>query len=436
MEDNIDFGDILNQKEFGKNFQTKKKLNMGVDLRDIEKQENKEENVFTEERKKNLFEQITNNYAYIKLGFINENIKLKYIKEFFEMDDNEEDEDDEDKNNKKNNKFYKYYLKKCAKEPLNNILLITNKKKLIIMDQELNSIFEQKMSEITFIKINKNYLKNILKNKIKSIYPPEDIQTEYYLYQNKVDNDKKEYYIFKISKRNAMLFDKQIPDNDFNFIKIKDFIEKLDVDSGKIKKEKEKEKESQKEKEKEENINKEIKEKEKEKEEKKENINVEENDKSKKSEKEEIKEEQIEEQFAKPSSFNKNEIESEKYSASILNDDEDDEMGNIIKIGNIKKTAEYQREHKNYEFEINNKKYFFDIYQGQLRCKINNSNMKTYELNEIFPEKVEEDIENSCYKMFILKGQKIIYKIYSQDKNNLDNFYNDIIKTKQQFNYA
>ena len=438
MEENDEFfGDILKQKELGNNFQAKKKLNIGLGLRDIEKEGNKEENILVHDAKKDLFEQIMNNFAYIKLGFVNENIKLKYIKEFFEMQDNEEEEDNEDKNNKKNTKFYKYYLKKCAKESLNNILLITNKKKLIIMDPELNRIFEQKMSEITFIKINKDYLKSILKNKIKSIYPPEDIQTEYYLYQNKKENGKEEYYIFKISKRNAQLFDKQIPDNDFNYIKIKDFIDKLDVNNIKLKKENENEKESQKEKEKEENINKEIKEEDKDKgkEEKKENINIVENDNSKKSEKEEVKEEQLEEQFAKPSSFNKNEIESEKYSASILNDDEDDEMGNIIKIGNIKKTAEYQREHKNYEFEINNKKYFFDIYQGQLRCKINNSNMKTYELNEIFPEKVEEDRENSCYKMFILKGQKIIYKIYSQDKNNLDNFYNDIIKTKKQFNY-
>ena len=156
---------------------------------------------------------------------------------------------------------------------------------------------------------------------------------------------------------------------------------------------------------------------------------------SEKSEKEEIKEEQKEEQFAKPSSFNQDEIESEKYSASILNDDDDNQIEDLMKTENIKKSLDYQREHKNYEFEINHQKYFFDIYQGQLRCKKNNSNIKTYEFYEINPNNVEEDREHSCYKIYIYRGNKLIYKIYSQDKNNLDNFYDDIIKTKKQFDF-
>ena len=143
-----------------------------------------------------------------------------------------------------------------------------------------------------------------------------------------------------------------------------------------------------------------------------------------------------EKQLGEASSFNKDEIESDKNSASILNDDSDNKIENLIKIENIKKTSEYQREHKIYEFNIDNENYYFDIYQGQLRCKINNENNKSYELNNIFPENVEEDKEPSCFRLFIKKGKKIAFKLYHHDKTYLDNFYNDIIKTKQQFGYT
>ena len=429
FEDNEEsFGDIMRRKEMGNNLQNKKKtMNLGFGLTNLDDTDNKEGNKINDERRNNLMDNIFNNYVYIKIGFLNEAIKLKNINEFFETDENDEDDDgeEENKSNKKNKKFYKY-LKKCAKEPVNCILLISNKKKMIIMDNKLESIFEQKMSEISFIKIKKDYLKNILKNKIKSLYPSEDIQFEYYLFQNiNEETNKKEYYLIKIQKKNIQFFDKQMSDNDFSLMKIKDFINELDINKSKKEKEKEKKKV--------ESLKQDLKEKfENENDKDNENI-IEEKEKS---EKEEIKEEKIQEkQFAGPSSFNKSEIESEKYSASILNDDSDNKIEDLIKIENIKKTSEYQREHKYYEFTINKEKYFFDIYQGQLRYKVDNNKNKAYELKEIFPQKVEEDKDNSCYRLDIKRGKKVIFKILHQDKTYLDNFYADIIKTKQQFGY-
>ena len=417
-ENEESFKDIMKQKEMGK----KKIINIGVGFRNLD-EEVKDEKKISTERKKELMEDIIDNYIYIKVGFLNENIKSKNIKEFFETDDNnneEDEEDDEDKTNKKNTKFYKY-LKKCAKEPINDSLLITKTKNCIIIDDKLNNIFQQKMSEITFIKIKKDYLKNILSNKIKSLYP-QDIETQfdYYLLQKKAENGKKEYYLLKILKKNSQFFDKQITDNNFSFKKMKDFIEELSSKESKPKKE------SKKENQKEESLEQEKALKDKE------NF-VEEKEKS---EKEEIKEDQLEEkQIGDPSSFNKDEIESEKNSASILNDESDNKIEDLMKIDNIKKTSEYQREHKIYEFNINNENYYFDIYQGQLRCKINNGNNKSYELKNIFPENVEEDKEHSCYKLFIKKGKKIAFKLFHHDKTYLDNFYSDIVKTKQQFGY-
>ena len=439
-------GGISRQKELGNNlFFGQKKLNGEIDLNNLD-EEKKDENSVQSERNKNFMDLIINNFSYIKIGFINEVIKFKYIKEFFESEENEEDEDGENRNNKKDNRFYQNYLKKCAKEPFNNILLITKNKKLIIMDNKLNSIFEQKMSDITFIKINKDYLKILLDNKIKSLYPSEGEPSEYYLLENKTSNEKKEYYLFKILKKNIQSFDRQMTDNKFSFFKIKDFLDKLGIQNNSLAKQdkitdKEKEKEKEEENEKE-SFKEEIKEKlksikpkEDTVEEKEKSERTEKSEKTEKSENEEIKEEQKEEQFAKPTSFNQDEIESEKYSASILNDDDDNQIEDLLKTENVKKSLDYQREHKNYEFEINHQKYFFDIYQGQLRCKKNNSNMKTYELYEINPNNVEEDKEHSCYKMYIYRRNKLIFKIYSQDKNNLDNFYDDIIKTKKQFDF-
>ena len=119
---------------------------------------------------------------------------------------------------------------------------------MIITEENNTNIFEQKISEINFIKIEKEYLKTILNKKIKSLYSSEDGDIEYYLFQNKINNTKNEYYLFKILKKNTRLFDKQISDN-FTLIKIKDFIENIETN-----KEKEKEKEKKKEKEKEEKI--------------------------------------------------------------------------------------------------------------------------------------------------------------------------------------
>ena len=445
------FGDIMKQKELGENLKPgKKTINIGVGIRNFDEIENKEEDKFSLERKNNLMKLIFNNYVYIKIGFIYENIDVKYISEFFENTENEEDEFDEE--NKKQKKFYKY-LKKCAKEPLNNTLLISSKRTFMIMDNKLDNIFKQNMnmSDITFVKIKKDILKSILNNKVKSLYP-ELLPAEFYLFQYKSENGEKENYLIKIQKKDTQLFDKQIADNNFSLIKIMDFIKDSDTNKSDQKKEKEKENKRKKEK---------TKEKKKEKEEEKEDQSTKKeidekiekesdykepenknkiieikSDDSEKSEKKEIKQEQFEEkQFAPPSSFNQDEIESEKYSASILNDESGNKMEDLIRIENIKKISEYQREHKFYEFIIKNEKYYFDIYQGQLRFKVNNEKNKSYGLKEIFPEKVEEDKEHSCYRLDIKRKQNLLFRLLHQDKNYLDNFYADIIKTKQQFGY-
>ena len=133
----------------GNNF-NKKKIKIGTCIRNIDEEEKKDKK--KNEERKNLLDKIINSYIYIKIGYLNENIKFKYIKEFFEKEENEEDEEDNE-DEKKNKKFYKNYLKKISKEPFNYFLLITSNNKMIITEENNNNIFEQKMSEINFIKI-------------------------------------------------------------------------------------------------------------------------------------------------------------------------------------------------------------------------------------------------------------------------------------------
>ena len=115
-------------------------------------------------------------------------------------------------------------------------------------------------------------------------------------------------------------------------------------------------------------------------------------DDSEKSEKDEKKKEENKEekQSTGPSPFNPNETSSEKNSnsASILNDNssenENNKIDKIIKMNNFKKTSEYQKEHKNYEFIVNNEKCNFDITKGQLRYKLSNKAMDKISLKKLY----------------------------------------------------
>ena len=418
---------------------SKKKLNLGIGFKNNEEENKNELKLENNEKLNILMDKIMNNYIYIKIGFINKNIKMKYLKEFFEENEESEEEKEEEKDNNskpKKKKFYKY-LRECAKiQELNNILLISNNKNFIIMNNSLENIFEYKMDKVKIIKINKDILNNILDDKeLEKIYPNK-IKAEYYLYQVINEKGNKEFYLFKISLKNISNFDKQIEEN-FSFQKIKDFIS-TDLNQSKknIKKEnKNKSEESSLKK----NIN---------------NNNMNSSlkklskksikyDDSEKSEKEEKKKEENKEekQSTGPSPFNPNETSSEKNSnsASILNDNssenENNKIDKIIKMNNFKKTSEYQKEHKNYEFIVNNEKCNFDITKGQLRYKLSNKAMDKISLKKIEPQNIEEDKENGLYKMDLKKKEKIIFTLISNDKNNLENFYNDIINEKKQLDY-
>ena len=58
-----------------------------------------------------------------------------------------------------------------------------------------------------------------------------------------------------------------------------------------------------------------------------------------------------------------------------------------------------------------------------------------FPLNEITPQKVEEDKEHSCYILEIKKGKSVAFRILNQDKTNLENFYFDLIEAKKIFGY-
>ena len=106
-----------------------------------------------------------------------------------------------------------------------------------------------------------------------------------------------------------------------------------------------------------------------------------------------------------------------------------------MKNSNIKNISKYQSEHKSYEFMIDNEKYTFDIFKGELRCKAYNKQMTKYSLSEISPQKVVEEKEDNLYRLVIKKGKKIIYNILNQDKANLENFYSDLVEAKQLYGY-
>ena len=412
----------IRQKELGIGPDNLKKDNKNVDINikaEISDDEKNEEKT----KKNEILEQIANSYIYIKIGFLNKIIKENLIVEFFQdfneissSEDNSEEEkeknkENEDKKSKKEQKFIKL-LTECSSNPIDNILLINSGKKLKIIDNKYNTILENKMSKIIISKISKDTIKKTQVDFVK---------VDYYLLQIKKQG-KKEYYLFKIAHKNVSAFDHQTKEN-FDMVKIKDFISHLKQDKTNKKNQK-KEKKSKKEKRKSDKEKIILKQ-----EENKENKN----------------EEEAKDMGQTPSDFTPKieSFSSEAHRTSILKDENEEDsndpaLAKIEKVmldSNAKKTSKFQSEHKNYDFIIDNEKLSFDIIKGELRCKQNNKQMKKFQLNEISPQKVEEDKEHSCYKLEIKKGKNIAFRIINQDKTTLENFYNDLIEAKKICGY-
>ena len=413
----------IKQKELGITSESNKK-----DTPSELSEDEKDKSIDNTSKKLELLQQISNSYVYIKIGFLNKAIKKSYIRDFFEEEEDDDDDIYEDREDNNKDKQFTKYLKNCIKEPIDDVLLINSGKNLKIMDNKLNILLEQKMSKVLIVKISQDKIKSIIS---------ENFQNEhYYICQTKKEQ-KKEFYLFKIGVKNIKLFDNHIKDN-FNMKDFKDFIDALQ-------KEKDKDKEKEKKAKKKESLKKPKKPKEDSEKEKSEEstknkdkniINVSNERESKKSEEPTKKEDS-----PMPSAFNPNalDLSNEKNQASIMNDSSEEngpsEIGKVIKDSNIKKTSKYQSEHKNYEFVNGDDKLYFEIIKGELRCKPNNQKMVKFSLNEITPQKVEEDKEHSCYKLEIKKGKNIAFTILNQDKLNLENFYFDLIAAKKEFGY-
>lgn len=418
----------IKQKELGITSESNKK-----DTPSELSEDDKDKSIDNAAKKLELLQQISNSYVYIKIGFLNKNIKKRYIKDFFTEDDDDDDDLYEEKEDSNKDKQFIKYLIDCIKEPIDDVLLINSGKILKIMDSKLNTFLEQKMSKVLIVKINRDKIKSIINENIQN---QESFQNEYYICQAKKEQ-KKEFYLFKLGVKNINLFDNRLKDN-FNTKDFKDFIDTLQ-------KEKDKDKEKEKKAKKKESLKKPKKAKEDSDKEKSEEssknkekniINVSNERGSKKSEEPTKKEDS-----PIPSDFNPNPLDSsnEKNQASIMNDSSDEntpsKLEKIIKDSNIKKTSKYQSEHKNYEFVNGDEKLYFEIIKGELRCKSNNQKMIKFSLNEITPQKVEEDKEHSCYKLEIKKGKNTAFTILNQDKQNLENFYFDLIAAKKEFGY-
>ena len=129
---------------------------------------------------------------------------------------------------------------------------------------------------------------------------------------------------------------------------------------------------------------------------------------------------------------------TDKKQASIIESSSDsqsenggpDAMEKVIKNSNIKNASKYQNEQKTYDFIVNDKKSTVEITKGKLRVQPYNGKMIKVALNEINPLKVDEDRENSGYKLEIKKGKQIIFKVFHDDKNVLNNFYYDLKESK------
>ena len=426
----------IRQKELGIKLESKKNIiNVNMDSENID-----EEKPYENPKTSEIMQQIPNSYLFIKVGFLNKLITEKNILEFFKDDKNNEKDNDEensseedqlsDKNSSKNEKIFSKYLKECSKKPLDDIFLINSSKNLKILDNNYNNILDQKMSKIIIVKINRD----IIKKYILSL----SLQIEYYIIEIKNDS-KKDYYLFKISFKNINLFETQIKEN-FYLEKIKNFINNFKKSKSKKIKTKKKDKKEKKEKEPK-KINKDSENEKSEKSEKESFKNKEKEKDDKKSEesKEESKKSESGKQSPKASPFNQIESYSSENKVSIVNESSEDfspgKIEKVMKNSNIKNISKYQSEHKSYEFMIDNEKYTFDIFKGELRCKAYNKQMTKYSLSEISPQKVVEEKEDNLYRLVIKKGKKIIYNILNQDKANLENFYSDLVEAKQLYGY-
>jgi hypothetical protein len=370
-----------------------------------------------------LLEEVFNSYLYIKFGFLNKKIKEKKIIEYFN--------DEEEKENENKEKEFGKYFKECIQKPLDDILLINKGKKLKIFDNKSNNILEHKTSKINIIKITKDKAYNLLRD---------SVNVQYYLLQiKKGKKEKNEYYLFKIGIKYFKVFDDAIKSNIIKLIIMQNFKFLLKTKNAKGQKSP---KRSQKK-----SIKKE-KEKKKEKE-----INDSYNEKSEKEinqkDKESSKDEESKKSEEKPKNQPQDNIRSfknlesssdkntDKEKASILDDDDSSEdekspgeVGKVIKNHNVKNASKYQNEHKSYDFIVNGKKSSIEISKGKLRVHPYNESVMKVPLNEITPSKVTEDKENSGYKLEIKKGRKIIFNVFNEDKNVLNNFYHDLNENK------
>ena len=413
----------VREKELGNSLDSKSNTNANNNIiSDFSEEDKVSDNVKNNE----LLPEIFNSYLYIKIGFLNKAIKEKNIVSYFS---NDEEGKQNDNNDNKEKAFVKH-LKECKKLPLNDILLINKEKKLKIIDNKYNNIIEKKMSITNFVEINKEKISNLLRDSVNA---------KYYLIQIKKvkkEKEKSEYYLFKVGIKNIKIFEDKV-NNDFKYITFKNFMFICGQNNKKkSKKSKKKEKKKKKEKEKELNETKKEEKSQKETQKNKENSKEEEKE-SKKSEENKSKEPQeVVRPFKTPDTSS--EKNTDKKQASIIESSSDSQSENggpdavekVIKNSNIKNASKYQNEQKTYDFIVNDKKSTVEITKGKLRVQPYNGKMIKVALNEINPLKVDEDRENSGYKLEIKKGKQIIFKVFHDDKNVLNNFYYDLKESK------
>ena len=442
----------ISAAESNKDFNRQKELGVISDKKIEKISENTAKTNATEQSgKTNLYKQIANCYIFIKIGCLNKEIKQKKIEKFLCDDENEDlnNEDNDFDENKKNEiklkneqKSFTRYLKECSKTDDKTIFLINSDKNLQIIDSNGVQIMTCPMSLIKIIKIPKEYLKNNLPNKaIEKIYP-ENKLFDYYLCQKEKDEKDKEnekedkdekhskvYYLFKVAIKDTKQFQKSISD-DFCLTNLHNLTKSLTKNipnkprskTTKIKRKKYKEEDENKPpvKFEEKLINNPFEEKN---EPPIENENDNDNDNDN--------------QLDGNSTDNKN----EKNEASILNSSISavsdlsatklENIEKIIKDSNDKKTSNNLNNHIIHEFMVRGEKHSYDITGGELRYKSNDNKIEKLSLSSIVPQKVVQSDNNSDYILEIKKGKKVALKVISEDKEELERFYEDLTKAKK-----
>ena len=407
----------------------------------------------------NLYKQIGNCYIFIKVGFFNKEIKQNKVDKFFYDDEDENfnnDDDDFDENKKKEMKYkneqksFTKYLRECSKIDDKSVFIINSDKNLQIIDNNGIQIISCPMSLIKIIKIPKDFLKNNLPSKvIEKIYPENKI-FDYYLCQKEKDKEEKEkekekdkdkedkdekhsktYYLFKVAIKDTKQFQKSLSD-DFNLLNLNNFIKSLIKNitnkprskTTRVKRKKYKEEDENKPAVKfDEKVTKNPFEEKTEPAVEKENENENENENDN--------------QLDENSVDNKN----DKNEASILNSSisgvseksvtKMENIEKIIKDSNDKKTSNNLNNHMIHEFMIRGEKHSYDITGGELRYKSNDNKIEKLPLSTIVPQKVVQSENNTDYLLEIKKGKKVALKVISEDKEELERFYEDLVKAKK-----